>query len=705
MYVESSKGKARQIWRFHGGLHLPDNKAQSLSTPLRQAELPDLLILPLQQHIGSPAIPLVKKGERVLKGQKIADSDEPVCAPIHAPTSGEIRGISQQPLPHPSGLSGPCILLKPDGKDEWGELPEPISDFRTVPAETLRQRIHECGIVGMGGATFPTAVKLDPGKPIKTLIINGAECEPYITCDDRLMLNFPDKVVDGIRILQYLLGAEECLIGIEDNKPEAILAMRQALRNQDTAEVVRIPTHYPSGGEKQLIRILTGKEVPSAGLPAQLGIICHNVGTAAAIADAVLTGRPLISRLVTITGEGVAQPCNLEVLIGTPAGELIEQAGGYTDAASGLIYGGPMMGFRLSTDQIPITKGGNCLLLPSVAESPPPESARACIRCSRCADVCPVQLLPQQMYWYARAKELEKAQDYNLFDCIECGCCSHVCPSHIPLVHYFRYAKTESWEQEEERRRSEHAKMRHDFRLARMQRMEAERKARLRKKKEDLAKKPAKGKAAAKDPKKAAIEAAQKRVAAKKAANKNSQKNTDHLQPAQQAQIDAAEQRRQQAEPVEEAPPASGGIENDPELQEIFKQETSSHFATISGFIEQTRAGNDAAQIPAEIPRAFHTICGSARMVGLMPLASLNKSLELYTDSLVEQQQAADKTALALMEDGVDTGKALIAWLFDKSQAEPTIESLLSRIESAGQRRRPTAPEKQPTTDIPPESN
>ncbi|MCG7898835.1 MAG: electron transport complex subunit RsxC [Candidatus Thiodiazotropha weberae] len=562
MYVESKKGKTRELWSFHGGLHLPDHKEVSLHSPLQSVTLPKRLVVPLQQHIGVTAQACVKPGERVLKGQLIADSAAPVTAPLHAPTSGSVIEIVEHAIPHPSGLSGHCIVIEPDGEDSWVELPPPISDYRQESADTLRQRIRESGIVGMGGATFPSAIKLNPGKPIKTLIINGAECEPYITCDDRLMRDQAAKVMDGARILQHLLQSEVCLIAIEDNKPEAILAMFDELRQEENIEVVRIPTVYPSGGEKQLIHILTGQEVPTSGLPAQIGTICHNVATTAAIADAVLQGRPLVSRLVTVTGEGIKNPGNYEVPIGMLASDLIEQAGGYQNNPQQLILGGPMMGFDLSTDRVPITKGSNCILCPTAEEAPRPEPAQACIRCGRCADVCPAHLLPQQMYWHSRAKDLEKVQDYNLFDCIECGCCSHVCPSHIPLVHYFRYAKAESWALEQERRESEHAKQRHDFRIARLERLEAERKARLRKKKENLKAKPAAKKPPTKDDKEskqAAIQAAMKRAAEKKAKQSQTPKNTENLTAAQQAQIEAVDERRKTATKVREnhsEPPA-----------------------------------------------------------------------------------------------------------------------------------------------------
>jgi electron transport complex protein RnfC len=462
--------------------------------------------------------------------------------------------IADHPVPHPSGLAGPCIVIEPDGREVWAELPPPIDDYRAVEPAVLRTRIREAGIVGMGGATFPSAVKLNPGKPIHTLILNGAECEPYITCDDQLMQDYPERVLDGARILLHLLGAKTCLIGVEDNKPAAIQALQNRLSAADPIQVVAIPTRYPSGGEKQLIRILTGREVPSPGFPAQLGIVCHNVATAAAIANALLKGRPLISRLVTLTGEGIAEPGNLEAPLGMPAIDLIRQAGGYTGKASQLILGGPMMGFDLATDRVPITKGANCLLAPSDKESPAPTPARACIRCSRCAEVCPVNLLPQQMYWYSRAKDLDKVQDYDLFDCIECGCCSYVCPSHIPLVQYFRYAKTESWAKERDRRDAERAKQRHEFRLARLERLEAERKARLRQKKEALDKKTG-TKTDAIDSKKAAIQAAMQRAAAKKAQQQVQPKNTLDLTSGQQAQIAEVDKRRAaKTKPTTQAP-------------------------------------------------------------------------------------------------------------------------------------------------------
>ncbi len=514
--------EARKIWSFHGGLHVADHKALSAGRPVVDVPLPVQLILPIQQHIGRAAEVIVSPGDLVKKGQVMAQASDYVSAALHAPTSGRISAIEERPIAHPSGLSGLCIVLDSDGKDTWDTLPEPLTDFRSCSAAVLRERIRWAGIVGMGGAAFPTAVKVNTSgsRKVDTLIINAAECEPYISCDDTLMREYASDIVDGIAILQHLVDAGECLIGIEDNKPEAIASLRQAIAAQDDVqiEVVVVPSVYPSGGEKQLIKLLTGKEVPSHGLPASIGVLCQNVATTVAVADAVLRGKPLIERLVTATGSGVNQPGNFRVRVGTPAAAVIDAAGGYSDTVAELILGGPMMGFGLNSDQLPLTKGANCLLAASREQAPQPDKERPCIRCGECAKVCPAQLLPQQLFWHAQSRDFDKVQEYHLFDCIECGCCAYVCPAHIPLVHYYRFAKTEIWTQEREREKSDLARRRHDARQARLARLEAERKEKLRKKKEALENK---ADSEGADPKKAAIEAAMQRVAAKKAAQQS----------------------------------------------------------------------------------------------------------------------------------------------------------------------------------------
>ena len=513
-----------RVWTFHGGLHLPDEKALSNSVPIDTLPLPPRLVIPLAQHIGTPARPCVQVGERVRKGQLIGEPDGYVSAAVHASSSGTVVSVEPRPVPHPSGLSAPCVVIETDGEDTWADLPQPLTDYVHLDPAVVRERVRWAGVVGLGGASFPTSVKLNPGpdRRLKTLIINGAECEPYITCDDRLMRERPARILEGVRILRHLAQAERVLIGIEDNKGAAISAMVQALAASDMRElatVVAIPTLYPSGGERQLIRVLTGLEVPTHGIPAEIGILCQNVGTTAAVADAVIRGRPLISRVVTVTGRSVAAPRNLEVPLGTPASALIAHCGGYRRPPRKLVCGGPMMGFELFDAEVPVTKAANCLLALTPAEAPDPGPALACIRCGRCAEACPVRLLPQQLYWHARAKDLDRAQEYNLFDCIECGCCAAVCPSHIPLVQYYRYAKTEVWTREQERRRAEQARQRHQARLSRLERQAQERQAKLRKKKDSLEG----AQPGSEDAKRAAIEAARQRAAAKKRATPRGQ--------------------------------------------------------------------------------------------------------------------------------------------------------------------------------------
>jgi len=521
---------SNQLWHFHGGLKLDSHKAMSTASPIVKAKLPTRLVLPVQQHIGKAGVILVKVGDRVLKGQVLAECNEYVSAPVHAPSSGRIVDIDELPAPHPSGLNTLCIVIETDGEDKWAER-QPIQQPASKSPAELRQLIRNAGIVGLGGAAFPTAVKTNPGPQahIETLIINGAECEPYISCDDMLMREFAEELISGCDIIQYMVSASHCLIAVEDNKPQAIAALEAIIKSQalQNIEVVSIPTLYPSGGEKQLIKILTHKEVPSDGLPSEVGLLVQNVGTAVAVHNAIILGEPLISRIVTVTGEGVLQPQNMEVLVGTPMSELIEQSGGYHDDASKLIMGGPMMGFTLQSDQLPVIKGCNCLLVENTPQQTP--ANMPCIRCGACATVCPAQLLPQQLYWMASSKNFDLVQDYHLFDCIECGCCAQVCPSQIPLVQYYRFAKTEIWNQERDRIKSDHARVRHDFRQARIEREQKERAEKLRKKKELLEKKKLAeaaekeaGNVAEVDPKKAAIEAAMKRVQAKKAAQQAS---------------------------------------------------------------------------------------------------------------------------------------------------------------------------------------
>ncbi|SFI81313.1 electron transport complex protein RnfC [Stutzerimonas kunmingensis] len=473
---------ALKIWDIHGGIHPPEHKDLSNRTPIQPAPLPKRLVLPLTQHLGAPAEPCVTLGERVLKGQQIAVASGFVSAPLHAPTSGVVSFIGPQPYPHVSGMLANAIVIDSDGEDKWIDL-HPQPDYRELERPALLELIRQAGISGLGGAGFPTAVKLSPPptQTIRTLIINGTECEPYITADDLLMRENAAELVAGIEILAHLIQPQEVLIGIEDNKPEAIAAVRAAIGERPFTLKV-FPTKYPSGGEKQLIQILTGEEVPSGGLPADIGMLCQNVGTCVAIHDAVLLGKPLISRITTLTGEALARPMNVEVLIGTPVDELLAFAGLDQHRLNRLIMGGPMMGFSLSSLEVPVVKTTNCLLASTLEELPPPPPALPCIRCGECAEACPVSLLPQQLHFFALGQEHEQLKAHNLFDCIECGACAYVCPSNIPLVQYYRAAKGEIRELEQKQQKAEHSKQRFELRQERLRRAEeqkeAERKAR-----------------------------------------------------------------------------------------------------------------------------------------------------------------------------------------------------------------------------------
>ena len=480
---------------FDGGIHPEENKQQSTQTAIAQLPLPAQLIIPVGQHIGAPADVIVAEGDLVLKGQTLAEPKGFVSAAIHAPTSGKVVAIEQRELPHSSGLTGTCVILDSDGQDTWlSEIASganAIADYLEADNDVLTNRIRDCGITGMGGAGFPTAVKVAvKDRNIETLIINAAECEPYITADDMLMRERGLAAIRGIQILMKLTQADNCLIGIEDNKPEAIKAMHDALHQvhgEHHITVVGIPTKYPSGGEKQLIKILTGKEVPSSGIPAEIGIVCQNVGTCEAVYRAIAEGKPLISRITTITGDLIEQPQNVEALIGTPVKHLLDFAGFKQEKSvfqkflgspkPRIIMGGPMMGFTLSSDELPILKASNCILAPSPKELPANDIASACIRCGLCTVACPADLLPQQLYWFSKAGELDKAEQHNLADCIECGACSYVCPSQIPLVQYYRHAKGAIKEERAAQDKSTRSKIRFEARQHRLDREIAEKEA------------------------------------------------------------------------------------------------------------------------------------------------------------------------------------------------------------------------------------
>lgn len=556
LYLEIPMSVNPSIFKFHGGLQLDGHKHESLAQPVQQASVPDKLILRMSQHIGEPNSPVVKVGDKVTRGQLLAETSEFVSAPVHAPASGSILAIENRAIAHPSGQQAECFILKTDNQDESLEYDKRGSNLKVESdhdkhKSDLLKQIRSCGIVGLGGAVFPTAAKLATADQhdINTLIINGAECEPYITCDDSLMQSNAAEIMRGIAILQLILQPRQTLIGIEDNKPTAIKSMKLALSDSgpQQTQIISIPSLYPSGGEKQLIKILTGKEVHSGQLSFEVGIFCQNVGTCAAIARAVEHQQPLISRIVTVTGPGIQNPGNWETRLGTPVSHLIKLAGGYKVKKPKIIMGGPMMGIPLTSDQVPVVKATNTILVLDHDDQP---QVQECVRCGQCAEACPASLLPQQLYWYSRARQFDQTEKYHLFDCIECGCCAAVCPSHIPLVQYYRFAKGEIWEQRRNTWKSDLSRKRHEFHEARLLKQKQKDEQRRQLKREALAKKKA-AEAASNDAPQAdtaksadAIKAALERVKARKSALQGTAKNTSNLTADQQRQIDEADARR-----------------------------------------------------------------------------------------------------------------------------------------------------------------
>jgi electron transport complex protein RnfC len=451
-----------RLFKIRGGVHPKDHKELSAACPIEDLPMPALLHIPLQQHIGAPATPAVRRGQKVAKGQLLANSQGAISAPVHAPTSGRIVGIGSYPAHHASGLNVRTVSLQPDGEDRWSDDILGVDDPLALEPEEIAARVSAAGVVGMGGATFPSAVKLNLRKryQLRTLVVNGAECEPYLTCDDRLMRERSDEVLDGIRIIAHALGVSRVLIAIENNKPEAQTAMDRAIARLGAARspqgrgriegassagsirVARLPTRYPMGSEKHLVQTLTGKETPARGLTADIGVVVHNPATALAVHDALRHGRPLVSRVMTVSGRAIRRPANLRVPLGTPLQALIDHCGGFRVEPARLVSGGPMMGQPLPATRVPTVKGSNGLLALTQEETNRQE-AMPCIRCASCVRACPCGLLPLEMAAHARAGDLEGVVKLGLMDCIGCGSCAYVCPSHIPLVQFFNYAKGE----------------------------------------------------------------------------------------------------------------------------------------------------------------------------------------------------------------------------------------------------------------------
>ncbi|WP_199414922.1 electron transport complex subunit RsxC [Aliivibrio fischeri] len=469
--------KQGQLWDFHGGIHPEENKTISNQVAIQQAGIPSQLVLPLKQHIGGKGDILVSVGDVVLKGQPLTQGNIAMCVPVHAPTSGKITAIEPRTVAHPSGLTDLCIVIESDGEDRWIEDRTPIDDFASVDPIDLIERIRQSGISGMGGAGFPTSRKIQSGiGKAEMLIINAAECEPYITADDRLMREHAEEIIDGIKILQHILTPKVCIIAIEDNKPEAVKALNQAVNDHDNIIIRVIPTKYPSGGSRQLTKIITGQEVPANGRSTDIGVIVQNVGTVFAIKRAICNAEPLIERVVTLTGNSMSTPGNLWVRLGTCIDYLMDLVSYKADKKHPrIIMGGSLMGFTLPHQQVPITKITNCIITPDKKELPLYNHEMACIRCSSCADACPTSLLPQQLYWYSKSEDYDKCNEYHLDDCIECGACAYVCPSEIPLVQYYRQAKSEIYSRKQDELAAERAKLRFEEKNARLERDKLER--------------------------------------------------------------------------------------------------------------------------------------------------------------------------------------------------------------------------------------
>jgi electron transport complex protein RnfC len=427
--------------RFKGGVHPHYNKELTASMAIEAIPLPGRFVVPLSQNLGGPAKCLVEKGQTVLKGQPLGEPSGFVSTPVHAPTSGKVKKIDL--FPHPLGREMEAVEIEPDGEDRWAEGCGPLRDIAAMDGAAIRKAVRDGGLVGMGGATFPTHVKLSPPaeKPIDTFILNGAECEPFLTSDHQLMLSQAEKIIEGGRLMGKVLGASKLFIGIEKNKPDAIERMRKAAEGNGF-EVAALDVTYPQGAEKQLIYALTKRKVPTGGLPMDVGCVVHNVGTAAAAYDACAHGIPLIERVVTLTGRGIKEPKNLLLRVGTLLSDVIGYCGGLNNDTVKVIVGGPMMGVSQYSLDIPIIKGTSGIVF-LTADEVTLFKSEPCIRCASCVKGCPMGLLPTVINAYSVHEMFDVAEEYNALDCIECGCCAFSCPSHIPLVQNIRRAKAE----------------------------------------------------------------------------------------------------------------------------------------------------------------------------------------------------------------------------------------------------------------------
>ncbi|MGR9086104.1 MAG: electron transport complex subunit RsxC [Gammaproteobacteria bacterium] len=467
--------------RLRGGIHAAEHKTETSGKPIAtRLPLPKKLYLPVQQHVGKPAEPIVRVGDRILKGQLLAYSQGTISAPVHAPSSGVVYDVLDYPAPHPSALPIRTVVIETDGLDQWMEARHSDSPFDLSPEE-ICHRVDTAGVVGLGGAVFPSAVKLGLGRKnkIHTLLINGGECEPYLTCDDRLMQERADEIVAGIRLMLRGMEASTAMIGIEDNKAAAYQAMRKACQPFPDITVEQVPTRYPMGWDRQMLRYLTGWEIPADGRATDIGMVIHNVATAHAVYRAVCLRQPLISRVVTVAGGAVRNPQNVEVLIGTLISEVLSLCDLDESRLARLVMGGPMMGDALPLTEVPVVKACNGILALSHDDVQALE-VKSCIRCSSCVTACPVGLLPLEMASRIRVNQLDAAVDLGLKDCISCGSCSYVCPSNIPLVHYFKFAAGELYKRQQRDHKSEQTRRLIEDRDRRLERIRLEAEAEAR---------------------------------------------------------------------------------------------------------------------------------------------------------------------------------------------------------------------------------
>ncbi|MEN4557740.1 electron transport complex subunit RsxC [Pantoea agglomerans] len=699
--------KKEKVWDFQGGIHPPEMKTQSNGTPLSELPLPHRFIIPLKQHIGHEGEICVAPGDKVLRGQPLTFGTGRML-PVHAPTSGVIEDIGQHMTAHPSGLSELCIFLTPDGDDRWMPL-DPLPDYRQHPRADIVKRIHDAGIAGLGGAGFPTATKLKGGlRGVKTLIINAAECEPYITADDRLMQDYAAEVLEGSRILAWVLQAEQVLIGIEDNKPEAIAALKQALGSERDLHIRVIPTKYPSGGAKQLTRILTGKEVPHGGRSSDIGVLMQNVGTAWAVKRAIINGEPITERVVTLTGEAIAQPRNVWSRLGTPISHLLHQVGFTPAPRQMVIMGGPLMGFTLPSLDVPVVKITNCILAPSASEMGNNDEEQSCIRCSACADACPAKLLPQQLYWYSQGGDHDKARAHHIDDCIECGACAYVCPSNIPLVQYYRQEKAELRAIDLEAKRTLEAKARFEARQARLEREKQAREARHEEAKQRVARTDTSELAAAK----ARVKARQ--TAEPDEATLEAQREARHAQARlRQAEAQAETQpvTRQTVDPRKaavEAAIARAKAKKTVPVEAADNQAEASvdpRKAAVEAAIARAKAKKAVQAENAEAPQAATDSAAEAvpdaaaesdpRKAAVQAAIARAKAKKAAQAENAEAQAAGDKTAEAATDAAAETDprKAAVQAAIARAKAKKAAQAENAEAQAAGDSAAEAAPD------------